>query len=262
VGTKGFVVGRSLVFFFCLFLFQSTFAKGPYVDTLLVIAVDVSGSIDDNEYKIQKDGIADAFSDPSVQELLRQCSTSGIGITYMEWSGHSQSYLPQSVNPFVQVIPWTQLLTPEDMNVFANQLRSSSRSSNGETDIARSLAFAGKLFLSSPFESDNLVVSLSTDGQQGRTIPGVSTEDFVKMERDKLASLGVTINAIGIEPSAQAGAQGTSVMPTTKGKSMEVYLNENVRAGSNSFVIPAADFKAYSEAFKKQLYVMMNACIS
>lgn len=113
----------------------------PYVDTLIVIAVDVSGSVDKEEYQIQKDGIVNAFSDPSVQNLLRQCSSRGIGITYVEWSG--QSYGPGMVpfNPFVQVIPWTHLLTPQDMDAFANQILASPRSSQGETDIARALDF-------------------------------------------------------------------------------------------------------------------------
>ncbi len=145
---------------------------------------------------------------------------------------------------------------------FANKLLGSPRSSRGETDIARSLAFARELLDSAPFESYNRIVSLSTDGQQGFTISGVSTEDFLKSERDKLASMGVTINAIGIETDLHIDPGMMVSMPSTADKTIESYLNENVRSGANSFVTPAADFKAYSEAFKKQLYVMMNACIS
>lgn len=256
-------MGQSIFVFLCLSLFNFAHAETrPYVDTMIVVAVDVSGSVDDNEYNIQKSGIIEAFSDPSVQRLLLQCSTSGIGITYVEWSGSSQSNAFVSVNPFVQVIPWVRLLSPQDMIEFANRLLGSPRSSRGETDIARGLGFARSLLEKAPFESHNRIVSLSTDGQQGFTIPGVSTEDFLKSERDKLASLGVTINAIGIESTAQADPRGMGFMPTSEDKTMEVYLNENVRSGSNSFVTPAADFEAYSEAFKKQLYVMMNACIS
>ena len=235
----------------------------PYVDTMIVVAVDVSGSVDDNEYNLQKSGIIEAFSDPSVQQLLLQCSTSGIGITYVEWSGQSQGNTFESITPLVQVIPWTQLLTPQDMIEFANKLLGSPRSSRGETDIARALGFARQLFEKAPFQSQNRIVSLSTDGQQGFTIPGVSPEDFLKMERDKLANLGVTINAIGIETVLQMDPRGMmGSLPSTEDSSIEAYLNQNVRSGSSSFVTPAVDFKVYSEAFKKQLYVMMNACIS
>ncbi len=256
-------MGQSIFVFLCLSLFNFAQAETlPYVDTMIVVAVDVSGSVDDNEYNIQKSGIVEAFSDPSVQRLLLQCSPSGIGITYVEWSGSGQSNPSVSIKPVVQVIPWTRLLSPQDMIDFANKLLGSPRSSRGETDIARSLAFARELLVSAPFESYNRIVSLSTDGQQGFTIRGVSTEDFLKSERDKLATLGVTINAIGIEADLQVDPRMMGFMPTSEDKTMEIYLNENVRSGPNSFVTPAADFKAYSEAFKKQLYVMMNACIS
>jgi hypothetical protein len=252
-------------FFVLLFLSLLDYSQAealPYVDTMIVVAVDVSGSVNDDEYNLQKSGIVEAFSDPSVQQLLLQCSTSGIGITYVEWSGQRQSNGYETMNPFVQVVPWTQLLTPEDMIDFANKLLSSPRSSRGETDIARALDFARQLLEKAPFQSHNKIVSLSTDGQQGFTIPGVSPEDFLKMERDKLANLGVLVNAIGIETALQVDPRGMGSLPATENQSIEAYLNQNVRSGSSSFVTPAADFKAYSEAFKKQLYVMMNACIS
>ena len=237
----------------------------PYLDTMIVIAVDVSGSVNSDEYKIQKDGIIKAFSDPSVQNLLLQCTTSGIGVTYLEWSGsgYSQAFGSFVNNPFVQVIPWTRLMTPEDMNHFANQLLASPRSSDGETDIARSLEFARSLFSSAPFQSQNRIVSLSTDGRQGRTIAGISAEDFVKMERDKLASLGVTINGIAIESTVEVDPRlGGGSFPSDKEDSLKDYLNQNLRTGQGSFVESVPDFESYSEAFKKQLYVMMNACIS
>lgn len=256
-------MGQSFLAIFLVCIFNFAHAEAlPYVDTMIVVAVDVSGSVKDDEYNIQKSGIVEALSDPSVQQLLLQCSTSGIGITYVEWSGQSQFNSLVSINPFVQVIPWTRLLSPQDMVDFANKLLGSPRSSRGETDIARSLGFARELLAKAPFQSHNQIVSLSTDGQQGFTIPGVSTEDFLKMERDKLAAMGVTINAIGIEPDLQVDPRITGFMPSTADKTMEVYLNENVRSGQSSFVISAPNFKAYSEAFKKQLYVMMNACIS
>ncbi len=260
-------MGQSFLFiFFFNLLNLASAASLIAVDTMIVVAVDVSGSIDDTEYHLQKSGIVHALSDPSVQQLLRQCSTSGIGITYVEWSGHGPSPGPSSgsasINPFVQVVPWTQLVDPRDMDEFANKILSSSRSSRGETDIARSLAFAGELFVSAPFESYNRIVSLSTDGKQGRTVSGLSTEDYLRRERDKLESLGVTINAIGVEPNVQTAPAGAGFMPTNQEATMEVYLNENVRSGPGSFVISAPNYTTYSEAFKKQLYVMMNGCIS
>jgi hypothetical protein len=237
-----------------------------FVDTLIVIAVDVSASINDKEYDVQKNGIISAFSDPSIKNLLRQCSARGIGVTYMEWSGYAPSHSSVSVNPFNQVIPWTHLQAPRDMDAFANQLLLSQRSSHGATDIVGSLEFSRDLMASAPFESSNRIVSLSTDGRQSFTTKGISAEDFLKTERDKVASLGIAINAIGIdvvagypEESIPAGGVGFFM---SEEESLRVYLEKNVRSGPGSYVESVPDFEAYSEAFKKQLYVMMNACIS
>lgn len=119
------------------------------------------------------------------------------------------------------------------------------------------------MLLSAPFESDNKIVSLSTDGRQGRAEAGISAVDLLSMARDRLATSGVTINAIGIEVEFDVDPRAGGFMPVTEADmSLGVYLNNYVRTGERSFVESVKDFEAYSELFKKQLTVMMNACIS
>lgn len=115
-------------------------ASPTSVDKLIVIAVDVSGSITDDEYEIQKKGLVAAFSDETVQNILEQCSLQGIGVTYMEWSG-TRSGAPLTQ----QVIPWTVLQRASDMDEFAQKLSSSQRSSRGETDIVSAMNYSQSL---------------------------------------------------------------------------------------------------------------------
>lgn len=226
---------------------------------MIVIAVDVSGSVSADEYEIQKKGVVAAFRDPSVQRLLDQCTMRGVGVTYVEWSGSRSGE-----SPVQQVIPWTALRNPSDMEAFAQKLSQTVRSSEGDTDIAFALSFSNQLFRQAPFESGSKIVSLSTDGQQSFTTVGVDVEDYVKMARDRLAENSITINAIAIEvdPTNSAVLNSFPVQSEDKSNSLESYLKRNVITGPNPIVTPVSDFNSYKDVFKKQISVMFNGCIS
>lgn len=235
----------------------------PYVDTMMVIAVDVSGSVSRGEYETQKRGIADAFLDPSIQRLLQQCTSQGIGISYVEWSGD------RSGRKVHQVVPWTHLRTANDMINFANILRASPRSSSGGTDLASALEESADLFAAAPFQSRNRIVSLSTDGMQDITTVGVPVETHLQNSRDRLARMGVAVNAIAIQEGTESNTPTVlgPAMPVLAGasgseSSIEDYLRQNVISGPQSRVTTVSDFRAYSEAFKQQLRNMLSACVS
>lgn len=235
----------------------------PYVDRMIVIAVDVSGSISHDEYELQKKGIASAFKDSDIQNMLSQCNADGIAVSYVEWSG------AKSGAPVVsQTIPWTKLATAHDMDLLSQDILNTSRSSHGETDIVGALNFSQNLFLSAPFKSETQIVSLSTDGRQGFTVSGITVEQYVQRHRDQLALGGISINAIAVDMQAsdrRAAYNSFPVLtPMNRDSADELtkYLEDNVKTGPNSFVAPATDAKTYEEAFKKQISLMINACIS
>ncbi len=248
--------------YFSVFMCSLSQATVVSVDTLIVVAVDVSGSITDEEYVIQKEGVIAAFRDPQVQKLLDQCSIKGIGVTYVEWSGARNG---QYVD---QVIPWTQLLTPQDMEIFSQQLSEKPRSSRGETDIVNALRISHQLLMQAPFESDNKIISLSTDGRQSFTIQGIDVEIYVQNTRNQIANDNIMINAIAIEKETLEPSANSSTVPVVSNpfgvseESIMDYLQRNVITGPNSLLTPVSNFKSYSDVFKKQISVMLNGCIS
>jgi hypothetical protein len=237
---------------FLLILFFSTFAlaQTSYVDTMIVISVDVSGSISNDEYLVQKEGVLAAFQDESIKNLLTQCVAQGIGVTYVEWSG------TKSGEPLInQLIDWTHIKSPSDMDLFAQKISGTQRSSSGETDIVAALNFAHTLLLKAPFTSENKIVSLSTDGRQGFSVPGIDINTFVQQTRDTLKAEDIYINAIAIDVQESTfGGQapfpmgGESNRPTS---SLKKYLEQNVITGPRAFVTPVSNFESYSEAFSK-----------
>lgn len=248
-------------FLLSLFFSSVTYAQTSYVDTMIVISVDVSGSISNDEYLVQKKGILSAFQDESIKHLLTQCTANGIGVTYVEWSG------TRSGAPVVnQLIDWTHITSPEEMDLFAQKISGIQRSSTGETDIVTALNFAQNLFLHAPFISDNKIVSLSTDGRQGFTMPGVDVDSYVQQTRNKLGAENISINAIAIDldesskgPYSAFSMEGDANKTKT---SLKNYLENNVIIGPRAFVTPVSNFESYSEVFKQQISIIVNGCIS
>lgn len=248
-------------FLLSLFFASVTYAETSYVDTMIVISVDVSGSISNDEYLVQKKGILSTFQDESIKHLLTQCTANGIAVTYVEWSGI------RSGAPVInQLIDWTQIKSPEEMDLFAQKISGIQRSSKGETDIVTALNFAQNLFLHAPFISDNKIVSLSTDGRQGFTMPGVDIDTYVQQTRNKLGAENISINAIAIDldestrgPYSAFSMEGDANKTTG---SLKKYLENNVIIGPRAFVTPVSNFESYSEVFKQQISIIVNGCIS
>ncbi|MEO0336991.1 MAG: DUF1194 domain-containing protein, partial [Pseudomonadota bacterium] len=132
-----------------------------YVDTQLVIAVDTSFSVKDDEYQTQKEGVVAAFSDPQIISLMRACNSRGVAVTYVEWSG-SQA----GEHQVYQVVPWTLISTENDIYEFQKALLAFSRTSAGETDLVSALLYAGSLLQNSPYRSSRKIISVSGDGEQ------------------------------------------------------------------------------------------------
>jgi Protein of unknown function (DUF1194) len=215
------------------------------VETSIVIAVDVSGSIDQAEYNAQKNGLVNALLDERLQRVLTQCNPNGVAITYVEWSGNQ-------VGPQVnQVLPWTRLRTPRDMINLANRLRGQPRSSHGDTDIATALKFAGNLVQTSPFRSNRTVISLSSDGRQSWAVDPVN----LRQARNQLGGAGVVVNAIVIE---RANAESAP----REASSLEGYFRQNVITGPGSSAVSISDYSGYADAIYRQLSTLLNACVS
>lgn len=187
----------------------------------LSLLVDVSGSVDDTEFDLQKTGYVNAFNNLLIQGLI-ESTPGGIAVNLVYWSGASQQ---------VEAVPFTLLETGMDASDFADLIDATTRPFDGFTAPGSALNFAAPLFASNGFDSLRQVIDVSGDGAEN---DGDDTSDA----RDAALALGVdTINGLVIlgEPGLTA------------------FYEDNVIGGTNPFLLTAADFVDFSDAVAKKL---------
>ncbi|MGV6848734.1 MAG: DUF1194 domain-containing protein [Marinibacterium sp.] len=188
-------------------------------DLALVLAVDVSGSVDRDEYRLQMDGLAAALRDPVVSEALVRGQAR---LMLIQWSGSSR----QAVS-----VPWTDMTDFDTLDRFALQVAADPRRwRNYATAIGEALSFALAAFPAERKCSRRLI-DLSGDG--------LSNEGVLPTEvHPALRAAGVSVNALAIEASE----------PDLTG-----YFFENVLTGNGAFVVSATDFMDYPQKIRKKL---------
>jgi hypothetical protein len=193
------------------------------VDLALVLAVDVSTSMDPDEQDLQRQGYVEAFRSPAVHQAVRTGMLGRIAVTYVEWGGARRLRF-QSV-----VVPWTVLETPEDSITFADRLARAPIHRVAGTSISEAIEFSLALVASAHFLAVREVIDISGDGSNNQG-------DLVTEARDKAVARGVTINGLPImlkEPD-----QGENA-------TMDAYYRDCVIGGSNAFMIPVRERKQF-----------------
>ncbi|SMO54898.1 DUF1194 domain-containing protein [Ruegeria faecimaris] len=188
-------------------------------DLALALAVDVSGSVDSNEYRIQMDGLAAGLRDPIVSEALVRGNAR---LMLVQWTGASRQKV---------TIPWTHMDSFEAIDSFARQVAADARVwRNFSTAIGEALETTMSSF-SEVTECKRHLIDISGDG--------VSNEGVEPSEiHDVLRGKGVTVNAIAIEESEP---------------DLTAYFFENVIVGEGAFVVSAAGFEDYPARIRKKL---------
>src|SRR3954454_19827207 len=150
------------------------------VDTELVLAVDVSYSMDPEEQKLQREGYIDAITSRDFMEALRGGMHAKIAMTYFEWPG-----------PFDQriIVPWRLIDGPESAGGFANEIARASYRRAARTSIASALQFSKPLFDASGYNGVRKVIDVSGDGAN-------NSGPLVTMVRDDVLAAGITINGL------------------------------------------------------------------
>lgn len=192
------------------------------VDLELQLLVDVSGSIDNTEYNLQKQGYMNAFLDSGIVNTIMSVGTfNSIAVQYVEWSSSNQ----QSV-----LVDWMQISDAASATAFSNAIGATSRAFSNNTAIGSALAFGMTLFDNNGFEGTRNVIDVSGDGT---TNDGISTSGA----RDAALAAGIdTINGITI---------GSNTVN-------QFYIN-NVIGGTGAFSINAATFGDFSDAIIAKL---------
>ena len=203
-----------------------------YVDLELVLAVDVSRSMDQDEQRLQRDGYVAAFRDAQVQKAISSGPNGRIAIAYVEWAGQTV----QSI-----VIPWRILGTVKDTLAFADELTDKPITPARRTTISAVLQKSVELFASSPVQGLRRVIDVSGDGPNNSGRPVVSV-------RDEVVASGIVINGLAI-----AVAPGVSWYSRFDLPDLDQYFKDCVIGGPGSFVLSIKHKKEFATAIRQKL---------
>jgi Protein of unknown function (DUF1194) len=150
------------------------------VDLALVLAVDVSASMDEDEQALQRHGYAEAFRHSAVINAIRNGASGRIAVTYLEWAQQAR-----------QTIPWTIISTSQQARAFAARLDAEPIYSGRRTSISNALATSGALFGEAGLDSPRRVIDISGDGANNAGAP-------VLIARDAVIARAIVINGLPI----------------------------------------------------------------
>jgi hypothetical protein len=198
-------------------------AAQAVVDLQLVLAVDVSGSVSDDRFKLQQEGYVRAFRNWRVIEAIRAGSSRAIAVTMAQWTGPSQQ---------AQVVPWMVITDEASAATLADAIEHTTRQLyGGGTSISGAIDYAMTLFPQSGAKGGRQVIDVSGDGANNRGRPAAEARDDAVRE-------GVTIN-------------GLPILALEPG--LDQYYLTNVIGGPNAFSIVAESYEAFAEAVLKKL---------
>ena len=215
-------------------------AAAEPVDLQLVLAADVSRSIDDGEFELQRQGYVAALQDPRVLGAIQGGSIGAIAITYVEWAGVGEQKV---------VVEWTVLRDGEGAAIVADQIRKAPRSFYGHTSISDAIDFSMQHFAKSPAAGGRRVIDVSGDGtsNSGRAVTSA---------RDEAVAGGVVINGLAIiNDNANFGYLAHTHPPG----GLPNYYRENVVGGRGSFLLQVANFQSFADAMVQKMVTEISA---
>ena len=222
----------------CLVLqmhFVSDAAAQTPVDLELVLAVDVSLSMDLEEQRLQREGYVAAFRDAEIHKAVTSGAHGRIAVTYMEWAGP----VSQSV-----VIPWTVLDGPGPARAFADKLEAMPIARVRLTSISAALKYAQELFATSGVRGIRRVVDVSGDG------PNNAGQAVVPV-RDELVAGGIVINGLPI-------MLHTAVSTTFDISDLDRYYGNCVIGGAGAFMVPVRELTEFAAAIRRKLLLEIS----
>jgi hypothetical protein len=205
-------------------------AKAPSVDLELIIAVDVSYSMDMDELAVQREGYAQAIVSKEFLQALKNGPNSKIAVTYFEWSASSDQKI---------IIPWRVIDGPESADAVADEIMKTPVRRGSRTSISGAIQFAMPLYEENPYRGLRRVIDISGDGPNNNGAPVTGARD-VALEK------GITINGLPImvkEPS----------YATMDIDDLDIYYEDCVVGGPGSFVVSIKDRDKFKEAIRTKL---------
>jgi hypothetical protein len=204
------------------------------VDLLLALAADVSRSVDQQKFNLQRKGYAVAITNPRVMEAIRSGRHGRIAVCYIEWSGSISQNL---------LIDWTVISDAGSARRFASHFAEAPRSFSDFTSISAGIDFAVAQIERAPFEAKRRVIDISSDGEDNN----IGRE--VTEARDEAIAKGITINGIVVRDDTVL-SEDSSPYPTIV---LESYYRDNVIGGPRAFVMVAQHFTAFGKVILNKL---------
>ncbi len=207
-----------------------TLAGAVPVDVELVIAVDVSYSMDPDEQALQREGYILALTSKEFLQALRQGANGKIAVTYFEWAGQSDQKI---------VMPWRLIDGPEAADAVAAEIARAPYRRASRTSISGALRFAKPLFDDSGYKGLRRVIDVSGDGANNAGPLVVST-------REDVLAAGITINGLPI--MLKRPNVGSIDI-----EDLDIYYEDCVIGGPGAFVIPIREREKFIEATRTKL---------
>jgi Protein of unknown function (DUF1194) len=202
----------------------------PTVDVELVLAVDVSYSMDMDELALQREGYAQAIVSKEFLQALKSGPNGRISVTYFEWAASTDQKI---------VIPWRVIDGPETADAVANEIVKTPIRRASRTSISGAINFAMPLFDENPHRGLRRVIDISGDGPNNNGAP-------VTIARDAAVEKGIVINGLPImvkEPSYS----------TMDIDNLDLYYEDCVIGGPGAFVVTIKDRDKFKEAIRTKL---------
>jgi hypothetical protein len=205
-------------------------SAAPQVDVELILATDISYSMDMDELAVQREGYAEAIVSKEFLQALKSGPTGKIAITYFEWAASSDQKI---------IIPWRVIDGPESAGAVSDEIRKTPIRRASRTSISGAIYFAMPLFEENPYKGLRRVLDISGDGPNNNGAPIIPA-------RDEALSKGIVINGLPImvkEPSYS----------TMDIDNLDWYYEDCVIGGPGSFVVPIKDREKFKEAIRTKL---------
>ncbi len=198
------------------------FGQDRIVDLELVLAVDASSSVSDEEFYLQIRGIAEAFRHRSVARAVRASGDLGLAVALFQWADNQQQTLTSG---------WMVVRDAPTASRFAKQVEAVIRSMAGNTAIGSALEFAIDQLEGNGFDGRRRVIDVSGDGRNNHG-------SAAWLARDLAVAGGITVNGLAI---------------LNEDQTLDRYYITNVIGGTGAFVMTANDYEAYRSAIVTKL---------
>ena len=201
------------------------------VDLELVLAVDISGSVDPGEARLQREGYVAALRDDRVIKTIASGFHGRIAVTYMEWAGLGNVWT---------LVDWTLIANAADARSFAEDLRIAPGTTATRTSISGAIDYARRLFADNGFAGVRQVIDISGDGPNNDGV-------LVTTARDAALAEGLTINGLPII-NDRPNRFGFPSLPD-----LDLYYESCVIGGPGAFIVVADGFRAFPNAILRKL---------